>query len=165
MAFHKYVVTAQKPTATQFAVKGLFTSPHETNLILGYVFLCTLGLDNEKLTVESMPNSKGTRIEVYTLTVDGLKPTIEISTHGTIIALRLYTPQVSATALSVAVVLKARFFFVACCRVEIKHPSSSSPHDTSIAYSHSTHRSRSSLNLLERLGFPASLAAKRVIRT
>lgn len=38
MTFHKYVVTAQKPTATQFAVKGLFTSPHETNLILGYVF-------------------------------------------------------------------------------------------------------------------------------
>ncbi|KAF1802332.1 mono-functional DNA-alkylating methyl methanesulfonate N-term-domain-containing protein [Mucor lusitanicus] len=71
MTFHKYVVTAQKPTATQFAVKGLFTSPHETNLILG----------------------KGTRIEVYTLTVDGLKPTIEFSIHGTIIALRLYTPQ------------------------------------------------------------------------
>lgn len=39
--------------------------------------------------------SKGTRIEVYTLTVDGLKPTIEFSIHGTIIALRLYTPQVS----------------------------------------------------------------------
>lgn len=36
MTFHKYVVTAQKPTATQFAVKGLFTSPNETNLILGY---------------------------------------------------------------------------------------------------------------------------------
>ncbi|CEP12236.1 hypothetical protein [Parasitella parasitica] len=71
MTFHKYVVTAQKPTATQFAVKGAFTSPTETNLILG----------------------KGTRIEVYTLTVDGLKPTIEFSIYGTIIALRLYTPQ------------------------------------------------------------------------
>lgn len=36
MTCHKYVVTAQKPTATHFAVKGSFTSPHETNLILGY---------------------------------------------------------------------------------------------------------------------------------
>jgi DNA damage-binding protein 1 len=35
MTYHKYVVTAQKPTATQFAVKGSFTSPYETNLVLG----------------------------------------------------------------------------------------------------------------------------------
>ncbi|KAI8090127.1 mono-functional DNA-alkylating methyl methanesulfonate N-term-domain-containing protein [Gilbertella persicaria] len=55
MTYHKYVVTAQKPTATQFAVKGSFISPFEINLILG----------------------KGTRIEVYTLTPDGLKSTIE----------------------------------------------------------------------------------------
>ncbi|CAO3614036.1 unnamed protein product [Mucor hiemalis] len=71
MTCHKYVVTAQKPTATHFAVKGSFTSPHETNLILG----------------------KGTRIEVYTLTPDGLKPTIEFSVYGTIIALKLHTPK------------------------------------------------------------------------
>lgn len=61
----------------------------------------------------SMLNSKGTRIEVYTLTVDGLKPTIEFSIHGTIIALRLYTPQVTATTFfsvaKTAMVLKARF--------------------------------------------------------
>lgn len=57
--------------ATHFAVKGSFTSPYETNLILG----------------------KGTRIEVYTLTPDGLKPTIEFSVHGTIIALKLHTPK------------------------------------------------------------------------
>lgn len=36
MTYHKYVVTAQKPTATQFAVKGSFTSPYEINLVLGY---------------------------------------------------------------------------------------------------------------------------------
>ena len=35
MTYHKYVVTAQKPTATQFAAKGSFTSPYETNLVLG----------------------------------------------------------------------------------------------------------------------------------
>jgi hypothetical protein len=39
MTYHKYVVTAQKPTATQFAVKGSFTSPYETNLVLGQVTL------------------------------------------------------------------------------------------------------------------------------
>ncbi|KAI7892669.1 mono-functional DNA-alkylating methyl methanesulfonate N-term-domain-containing protein [Mucor mucedo] len=71
MTYHKYVVTAQKPTATQFAVKGSFTSPFETNLVLG----------------------KGTRIEIYTLTPDGLKPTIEFSIYGTIIALKLFTPK------------------------------------------------------------------------
>ncbi|KAI8386817.1 mono-functional DNA-alkylating methyl methanesulfonate N-term-domain-containing protein [Blakeslea trispora] len=68
MTYHKYVVTAQKPTSTQLSVKGSFISPYETNLILG----------------------KGTRIEVYTLTPDGLKPTIEFSVYGTIIALKLY---------------------------------------------------------------------------
>lgn len=35
MSYHKYVVTAQKPTATQFSVKGSFTSSEEINLILG----------------------------------------------------------------------------------------------------------------------------------
>ncbi|KAI7903552.1 mono-functional DNA-alkylating methyl methanesulfonate N-term-domain-containing protein [Cokeromyces recurvatus] len=71
MSYYKYVVTAQKPTAVQFAVKGSFTSSYETNLILG----------------------KGTRIEVYTITPDGLKSTIDFSIHGTIIALNLYIPQ------------------------------------------------------------------------
>ncbi|KAI9484077.1 MAG: mono-functional DNA-alkylating methyl methanesulfonate N-term-domain-containing protein [Benjaminiella poitrasii] len=71
MSHYKYVVTAQKPTAVQFAVKGSFTSPYETNLILG----------------------KGSRIEVYAITPNGLKSTIDFSIHGTIIALRLYIPQ------------------------------------------------------------------------
>ncbi|KAI9495111.1 mono-functional DNA-alkylating methyl methanesulfonate N-term-domain-containing protein [Zychaea mexicana] len=57
MAFYKYVVTAQKPTATQYSVKGPFTANDEMNLILG----------------------KGTRIEIYTLTPDGLKPTLEFT--------------------------------------------------------------------------------------
>ncbi|KAG1174443.1 hypothetical protein G6F70_004910 [Rhizopus microsporus] len=71
MTYHKYVVTAQKPTATQFAVKGSFTSSFETNLILG----------------------KGNRIEIYTLNPNGLKPTIEFSIYGTIIALELFKPK------------------------------------------------------------------------
>ncbi|CAO3669575.1 unnamed protein product [Rhizopus stolonifer] len=71
MSYHKYVVTAQKPTATQFSVKGSFTCSEETNLILG----------------------KGNRIEVYTLTPNGLKPTIEFSIYGMIVALELFKPQ------------------------------------------------------------------------
>ncbi|KAL0082831.1 mono-functional DNA-alkylating methyl methanesulfonate N-term-domain-containing protein [Phycomyces blakesleeanus] len=70
MTYHKYVVTAQKPTATQFAVKGSFTAPNDTNLVLG----------------------KGTRIEIYTLTPDGLKPTLEFSIYGTITAMTLHVP-------------------------------------------------------------------------
>ncbi|KAI7852107.1 mono-functional DNA-alkylating methyl methanesulfonate N-term-domain-containing protein [Circinella umbellata] len=71
MTFYKYVVTAQKPTATQYSIKGSFTANDEVNLILG----------------------KGTRIEIYTLTPDGLKPTLEFSIHGTIKALDLYQPE------------------------------------------------------------------------
>ncbi|KAI8994749.1 CPSF A subunit region-domain-containing protein [Pilobolus umbonatus] len=71
MTYYKYVVTAQKPTATHFAVKGTFTSAHGTDLVLG----------------------KGTRIEIYTITPDGLKSIIEFSIHGTIIALKLYKPR------------------------------------------------------------------------
>jgi hypothetical protein len=35
MTHYKYVVTAQKPTATHFAAKGVFTAPYDTNLVLG----------------------------------------------------------------------------------------------------------------------------------
>ncbi|KAI8364768.1 mono-functional DNA-alkylating methyl methanesulfonate N-term-domain-containing protein [Radiomyces spectabilis] len=70
MTCYKYVVTAQKPTSTEFCVKGPFTSPHETNLVLG----------------------KGTRIEIYTVTPEGLKPTLEFNIHGVIAHLSLYAP-------------------------------------------------------------------------
>lgn len=35
MTCYKYVVTAQKPTATHFTVKGPFTASTDVNLILG----------------------------------------------------------------------------------------------------------------------------------
>ncbi|ORY94945.1 mono-functional DNA-alkylating methyl methanesulfonate N-term-domain-containing protein [Syncephalastrum racemosum] len=70
MTCFKYVVNAQKATATKFALKGPFTAPNDANLILG----------------------KGTRIEIYTLTPNGLKPTLEFSIHGIIAALDLYRP-------------------------------------------------------------------------
>ncbi|KAI9321688.1 mono-functional DNA-alkylating methyl methanesulfonate N-term-domain-containing protein [Dichotomocladium elegans] len=70
MTCYKYVVTAQKSTATHFAVKGPFTASADVNLILG----------------------KGTRIEIYTITPDGLKPTLEFTLYGTIKALDLYQP-------------------------------------------------------------------------
>ncbi|KAI8988150.1 mono-functional DNA-alkylating methyl methanesulfonate N-term-domain-containing protein [Mycotypha africana] len=70
MSHKKYVVTAQKPTAVHSAIRGSFTSPYETNLILG----------------------KGNRIEVYTITAEGLKSIVEFSVYGTILAMKLYTP-------------------------------------------------------------------------
>ncbi|KAI8096333.1 mono-functional DNA-alkylating methyl methanesulfonate N-term-domain-containing protein [Halteromyces radiatus] len=71
MSYYKYVVTAQKPTATHFAVKGAFTGPNDINLVLG----------------------KGNRIEIYTITPDGLKPTLECNIYGTIMSLHLYLPK------------------------------------------------------------------------
>lgn len=35
MTHFKYVVTAQKSTATHFVARGAFTGPHDMNLVLG----------------------------------------------------------------------------------------------------------------------------------
>lgn len=48
----------------------------------------------------SFVDRKGNRIEIYTITPDGLKPTLESSIYGTIIALHLYHPHVSIPTLN-----------------------------------------------------------------
>ncbi|KAI9594127.1 mono-functional DNA-alkylating methyl methanesulfonate N-term-domain-containing protein [Syncephalis fuscata] len=65
---YNYVVTAQPATTTLFSVRGNFTGPHDTNLIIG----------------------RTTRIEVYQLTADGLTSRLDFSIYGRLASLNLF---------------------------------------------------------------------------
>lgn len=69
MAFN-YVVTAQKPTNVSRSVVGNFTSADDINLII----------------------SKSTRLEIHTLSAEGLKGVADVPIFGRISALRLFRP-------------------------------------------------------------------------
>ncbi|KAI8053350.1 CPSF A subunit region-domain-containing protein [Syncephalis plumigaleata] len=64
---YNYVATAYPATATLFAVRGSFTGPEDTNLIIG----------------------RTNRIEVYQLTADGLALTLDFSIYGRLASLNL----------------------------------------------------------------------------
>ncbi|KAF5270894.1 hypothetical protein FQR65_LT17766 [Abscondita terminalis] len=70
MAFH-YVVTAHKPTAVTSCVTGNFTSPNDLNLIV----------------------AKNTRLEIYLVTPEGLRPIKEVGLYGKVAVMKLYRPQ------------------------------------------------------------------------
>ncbi|DBA79836.1 TPA: hypothetical protein ACH3X2_007673 [Trebouxia sp. C0005] len=67
---YNYVVSAHKPTAVRHSVVGNFTSPSDLNLII----------------------SKVTRIEIYTLTPEGLKDIADVPIYGRIAAMELFRP-------------------------------------------------------------------------
>uniref|UniRef100_T1J441 DNA damage-binding protein 1 n=1 Tax=Strigamia maritima TaxID=126957 RepID=T1J441_STRMM len=67
---YNYVVTAHKPTAVTACVTGNFTSPDDLNLIL----------------------AKNTRLEIYLVTPEGLRPVKEVGLYGKIGVLKLYRP-------------------------------------------------------------------------
>ncbi|XP_055682450.1 DNA damage-binding protein 1 [Lutzomyia longipalpis] len=67
---HHYIVTAQKPTAVTACVTGNFTSPTELNLIV----------------------AKNSRLEIYLVTPEGLRPVKEIGIYGKIAVMKLYRP-------------------------------------------------------------------------
>lgn len=67
---HNYVVTAHKPTAVTACVTGNFTSPDDLNLIL----------------------AKNTRLEIYSVTPEGLRPIKEIVLYGKVAKMKLYRP-------------------------------------------------------------------------
>lgn len=58
--------------------------------------ICRASTQNQSIRAPLLipPLRKGTRIEIYTLTPNGLKPTLEFSIHGIIAALDLYRPAV-----------------------------------------------------------------------
>jgi len=69
MAFN-YVVTAHKPTSVSNGVTGHFTSPNDLNLII----------------------AKNTRLEIYVVTPEGLRPIKEIMIYGRISVIELFRP-------------------------------------------------------------------------
>ncbi|GAB6033172.1 DNA damage-binding protein 1a [Chamberlinius hualienensis] len=67
---HNYIVTAHKPTAVTTCVTGSFTSPDDLNLIL----------------------AKNTRLEIYVVKPEGLRPVKEIVIYGKISKMKLFRP-------------------------------------------------------------------------
>uniref|UniRef100_L7M756 Putative dna damage-binding protein 1 n=1 Tax=Rhipicephalus pulchellus TaxID=72859 RepID=L7M756_RHIPC len=67
---YNYVVTAHKPTGVSACATGNFTSPDDINLIL----------------------AKNTRLEIYVVSPEGLRPVKEIGIYGRISIMKLYRP-------------------------------------------------------------------------
>ncbi|KAL3248251.1 hypothetical protein MRX96_056658 [Rhipicephalus microplus] len=67
---YNYVVTAHKPTGVSACATGNFTSPDDINLIL----------------------AKNTRIEIYVVSPEGLRPVKEIGIYGRISIMKLFRP-------------------------------------------------------------------------
>lgn len=68
---HHYVVTAHKPTAVTACVTGNFTSSTDLNLIV----------------------AKNTRLEIYLVTPEGLRPLKEVGLYGKVAVMKLFRPQ------------------------------------------------------------------------
>jgi DNA damage-binding protein 1 len=68
---HHYVVTAHKPTAVTACVTGNFTSASDLNLIV----------------------AKNTRLEIYLVTPEGLRPVKEVGLYGKVAVMKLFRPQ------------------------------------------------------------------------
>ncbi|KAG8438196.1 hypothetical protein GDO86_008764 [Hymenochirus boettgeri] len=68
---YNYVVTAQKPTAVNACVTGHFTSEDDLNLLI----------------------AKNTRLEIYVVTAEGLRPVKEVGMYGKIAVMELFRPK------------------------------------------------------------------------
>ncbi|XP_048462818.1 DNA damage-binding protein 1 isoform X2 [Rhincodon typus] len=68
---YNYVVTAQKPTAVNACVTGHFTSADDLNLLI----------------------AKNTRLEIYVVTPEGLRPVKEVGMYGKIAVMELFRPK------------------------------------------------------------------------
>ncbi|XP_073430013.1 DNA damage-binding protein 1 isoform X1 [Dendrobates tinctorius] len=68
---YNYVVTAQKPTAVNACVTGHFTSEDDLNLLI----------------------AKNTRLEIYVVTPEGLRPVKEVGMYGKIAVMELFRPK------------------------------------------------------------------------
>ncbi|XP_078488392.1 DNA damage-binding protein 1 [Ciona intestinalis] len=66
-----YIVTAHKPTAVKQCITGNFTSGSDLNLLI----------------------SKNTRLELFTVTPEGLRPIKEINIYGRIAVLKFFRPE------------------------------------------------------------------------
>uniref|UniRef100_A0A3B3IA35 DNA damage-binding protein 1 n=1 Tax=Oryzias latipes TaxID=8090 RepID=A0A3B3IA35_ORYLA len=68
---YNYVVTAQKPTAVNACITGHFTSAEDLNLLI----------------------AKNTRLEIYVVTAEGLRPVKEVGMYGRISVMELFRPK------------------------------------------------------------------------
>ncbi|XP_069757568.1 DNA damage-binding protein 1 isoform X2 [Narcine bancroftii] len=68
---YNYVVTAQKPTAVNACITGHFTSADDLNLLI----------------------AKNTRLEIYVVTPEGLRPVKEVGMYGKIAVMELFRPK------------------------------------------------------------------------
>ncbi|NWQ68532.1 DDB1 protein, partial [Neopipo cinnamomea] len=68
---YNYVVTAQKPTAVNGCVTGHFTSSEDLNLLI----------------------AKNTRLEIYVVTAEGLRPVKEVGMYGKTAVMELFRPK------------------------------------------------------------------------
>lgn len=68
---YNYIVSAQKPTATNYAVCGCFTGVNDVNLLV----------------------AKYNRVEVYLVTSEGLTQLHDVGFYGRIAAIHLFRPQ------------------------------------------------------------------------
>ncbi|XP_041095766.1 DNA damage-binding protein 1 isoform X3 [Polyodon spathula] len=68
---YNYVVTAQKPTAVNACITGHFTSSEDLNLLI----------------------AKNTRLEIYVVTPEGLRPVKEVGMYGKIAVMELFRPK------------------------------------------------------------------------
>ena len=66
-----YIVSAHKPTAVNQSTTGNFTSGNDLNLLI----------------------AKNTRLEIFTVTPEGLRPVKEINIYGRIAVMKLFRPQ------------------------------------------------------------------------
>ncbi|KAF2894969.1 hypothetical protein ILUMI_11202 [Ignelater luminosus] len=91
MAFH-YVVTAHKPTAVTSCVTGNFTSPNDLNLIV----------------------AKNTRLEIYLVTPEGLRPVKEVGLYGKVSVMKLFRPQYEKKDLLFIVTMRYNAMILEC---------------------------------------------------
>ncbi|XP_019874533.2 DNA damage-binding protein 1 [Aethina tumida] len=89
---HHYVVTAHKPTAITACVTGNFTSPQDLNLIV----------------------AKNTRLEIYLVTPEGLRPIKEIGLYGKVAVMKLFRPQHEKKDLLFIVTLRYNAMILEC---------------------------------------------------
>ncbi|KAM4744685.1 LOW QUALITY PROTEIN: DNA damage-binding protein 1 [Anableps anableps] len=68
---YNYVVTAQKPTAVNACITGHFTSAEDINLLI----------------------AKNTRLEIYVVTAEGLRPVKKLAMYGKIAVMELFRPK------------------------------------------------------------------------
>ncbi|GLV40180.1 piccolo [Carabus blaptoides fortunei] len=89
---HHYVVTAHKPTAVTACVTGNFTSPSDLNLIV----------------------AKNTRLEIYLVTPEGLRPLKEIGLYGKVAVMKLFRPQHESKDLLFVVTMRYNAMILEC---------------------------------------------------